>query len=42
MTVWVKMSKGVEGIQKGNPGSDREASGQTEFWKTQESNKLVE
>ena len=33
---------GVEGIQRGNPGSDREGSRQTEIGKTQESNKLLE
>ena len=29
-------------IQRGNPGSDREGSGQTESGQAQESNKLVE
>ena len=32
----------MEQIQRGNPGSDRKGSGQTESRQVQESNKLVE
>ena len=32
----------MEGIQRGNLGSDREGSGQTESGQAEENNKLVE